>query len=238
MSCVSCLNGILDPGLGLRTGNRFMERWLSRGDVAKKTGLFVILLCLLFSSGCATVPSKEGMQREGKNGEKNAETFEPPPGGDFTLQSLHGPVSLHDFRGKVVLLFFGYASCPDVCPTSLAFLTKTLNMLSEEELAQVQPLFVTLDPARDDSGKLAEYLSFFHPRFIGLTGSEEEIAKVAEQYGVKYYRVEAEGSPNYAVNHSAAIYLITQEGSLRFLFPHGTSPALIAKAIRYLIGGG
>ncbi len=215
-----------------------MTRWFRKDDIARKIGLFAILLCLLITAGCATAISREGAQQESKNNdEENAEIFEPPPGGDFTLRSRQGSVSLHDFRGKVVLLFFGYASCPDICPTSLAFLTKTLNMLKEEELAQVQPLFITLDPARDDAEKLAEYLNFFHPRFIGLTGSEAEIAKVAKLYGVKYYQVEMEGSPGYAVNHSAAIYLITQEGSLRFLFPHGTSPALIAKAIRYLLTG-
>ncbi len=192
-----------------------------------------MLLWLAIVAGCA-VSGEQGAVVEQQT---KKEAFEPPPGGDFTLRSQQGEVSLHDFKGKVVVLFFGYTSCPDVCPTSLAFLTKTLNLLNEEELSQVQPLFVTLDPVRDDEKKLAEYLGFFHPRFIGLTGSEKEIAQVAKLYGVKYYRVEEEGSLDYAVNHSAAIYLITQDGALRFLFPHGTSPALVAKAIRYLLRG-
>ncbi len=210
-----------------------MSRWFCDPG----SGSFALVLLMLITvAGCASGAPKAGVQRAEERGSAE-EPSGPPPGGDFTLRSPRGPVSLHDFRGKVVLLFFGYASCPDVCPTSLAFLTKTLNSLNEKELAQVQPLFVTLDPTRDDAAKLAEYLRFFHPRFIGLTGTEEEIAEVARLYGVKYYRVEMEGSSDYAINHSAAIYLITQDGTLRFLFPHGTSPALVAKAIRYLLQG-
>jgi len=192
-----------------------MSRWFRNPG----SGSFALVLLMFITvAGCASGAPKAGVQRAEERGSAE-EPSGPPPGGDFTLRSRRGPVSLHDFRGKVVLLFFGYASCPDVCPTSLAFLTRTLNSLGEKELAQVQPLFVTLDPARDDAAKLAEYL------------------RVARLYGVKYYRVEMEGSSGYAINHSAAIYLITQDGTLRFLFPHGTSPALIAKAIRYLLQG-
>ena len=211
------------------------RRSCKAGLLARIASSCLVLLFCLFIAGCAAGTPKSATQQA--RGEGAEETFEPPPGGDFTLRSLRGPVSLHDFRGKVVLLFFGYASCPDVCPTSLAFLAKTLNMLNEKELAQVQPLFITLDPARDDARKLAEYLRYFHPRFIGLTGTEQEIAKVAGLYGVNYYQVREEGSSDYAVNHSAAVYLITRDGSLRFLFPHGTSPSLVAKAIRYLLAG-
>jgi len=190
-----------------------------------------VLFCAVVTGGCAT----KGAGSE-QNQTVESVSFQPPRGGDFTVHSSKGSVSLHDFRGKVVLLFFGYASCPDVCPTSLAFSTKALDSLTKEELAQVQPLFITVDPKRDSPEKLAEFVGFFHPKFIGLTGSEKEIARVAKLYGVKYYNVELEGSSSgYAVNHSAAVYLITQDGSLRFLFPHGTSPTLIAKAIRYLL---
>ncbi len=203
-------------------------------SVSALARLLCLLLCTTVLHGCATKGASGG---QGQNAiAESEEVSEPPPGGDFTLHSKNGPVSLHDFKGQVVLLFFGYANCPDVCPTSLAFSTKALNTLNEGELVQVQPLFVSIDPQRDSADKLAEFVSFFHSRFIGLTGSEDEVKQVARRYGVKYYQVEPEGSSSgYAVNHSAAVYLITQDGTLRFLFPHGTSPSLIVKAIRYLL---
>ncbi len=195
--------------------------------------LFFFVFCLVFIYGCAAMQPQGGKWQIAGD---EAEKAEPPSGGDFTLYSSKGPVSLHDFKGKVVLLFFGYASCPDICPTSLAFSTKALNSLSEDELAQVQPLFVSIDPQRDSVDRLTEFARFFHPKFIGLTGSEEELKQVADLYGVKYYRVDSEDSfSGYAVNHSAALYLITRDGTLRFLFPYGTSPGLIVKAIRYLL---
>lgn len=184
-----------------------------------------LLLCLMVTFGCATT----GLGNE-------SDAPKPPPGGNFTLHSKDGPISLSDFKGKVVLLFFGYTSCPDVCPTSLAFSAKALNSLDKTELEQVQPLFITLDPQRDTAEKLDKYVKFFHPKLAGLTGSEEEIARTAKLYGVKHYRVESgHSSSDYDINHSAALYLITKGGTLRFLFPHGTSPALVAKAIRYLL---
>ncbi len=163
---------------------------------------------------------------------------EAPPGGDFTLQSADGPVSLEDFRGKVVLLYFGYTKCPDVCPTSLSFMTQALNELSDEELRRVQGLFVSVDPKRDTPEILKEYVEYFHPSLVGVTGSVEEVAEVAALYGAQYYEVELEGSAfGYSVNHSAVTYLITPDGALRFIFPHGTPPQVIVEAIRYVLSG-
>jgi len=195
--------------------------------------LLCLLLCMTVVHGCAMKGLIEGKEQ---NLVAEPVNPKPPSGGDFTLHSKDGLVSLHDFNGKVVLLFFGYVNCPDVCPTSLALNTKALNSLSEDELAQVQPLFITVDPQRDSVEDMAEFVSFFHPGFIGLTGSESEISRVIGLYGVKHYRMELQGfSSDYAINHSAAVYLITRKGTLRFLFPHGTSPTLVVKAIRYLL---
>jgi protein SCO1/2 len=167
------------------------------------------------------------------------ETAEAPPGGDFTLVSSTGPVSVQDFRGKVALLFFGYTKCPDVCPTSLAYMTAALNELDESELAGVQPIFVSVDPQRDTPARLEEYLEYFHPAYLGLTGTEDEIAEVSKLYGAKYYQVELEGSAvGYAVNHSAAVYLVDQDGTLRFVFPHKTPPSVMLEAMRHLLAGG
>lgn len=163
---------------------------------------------------------------------------EAPPGGDFVLHSSQGPFSLKDLRGKVVLLYFGYTKCPDVCPTSLAFITQALNALNDDQLKHVQGVFISVDPKRDTMESLDEYMDYFHPNLIGVTGSDQEVAHVARLYGAQYYEVDLKDSAfGYAVNHSSVTYLITQEGDLRFLFPHATDPSIIHEAIRYLLDG-
>jgi len=192
----------------------------------------VVVLCLLFLVPQMAV-AVEDVSEESIPAIKDA-----PPGGDFTLQSADGPVSLKDFRAKVVLLYFGYTKCPDVCPTSLSFLTQALNELSEDELNRVQGIFVSVDPKRDTPDALKEYVGYFHPSLLGVTGSAAEVADVAALYGAQYYEVELEGSAfGYSVNHSAVTYLITPDGALRFIFPHGTPPQVIVEAIRYVLSG-
>jgi protein SCO1/2 len=163
---------------------------------------------------------------------------EAPPGGDFVLRSSKGPVSLENLRGKVVLLYFGYTKCPDVCPTSLSLMTQALNGLNEQELKRVQGIFVSVDPKRDTPESLEQYATYFHDNLVGVTGTEEEVASVAALYGAQYYEEEMEGSAfGYSVNHSAVTYLITPEGILRFIFPHGTAPTVILEAIRHVLAG-
>lgn len=158
------------------------------------------------------------------------------PGGDFVLYSSQGKFSLQHLRGKVVLLYFGYTKCPDVCPSSLAFLAQALNELSADEWKSVQAVFISVDPERDTYQALDEYVSYFHPNLMGVTGSESDIAEIAKRYGVQYEKVALEGSNfGYSVNHSAETYLISQEGELRFIFPHQTPPFVILEAIRYLL---
>ncbi|MCG7861563.1 MAG: SCO family protein [Candidatus Thiodiazotropha endolucinida] len=158
------------------------------------------------------------------------------PGGDFVLYSSQGKVSLKQFRGKVVLLYFGYTKCPDVCPTSLSIIAQALNELSEEELKSVHGVFISVDPKRDDVQVLDEYVRHFHPNLVGVTGSEGEVAEVARRYGAQYEEVALEGSDfGYAVNHSSVTYLITPEGDLRFMLPHQTPAFVILEAIRYLL---
>jgi len=158
------------------------------------------------------------------------------PGGDFVLHSSQGEFSLKELRGKVVLLYFGYTKCPDVCPTSLSMLAQALNELSEDELKSVQAVFVSVDPKRDNFEVLDEYVGYFHPKLMGVTGSEHEIANAAKSYGAQYEEVALEGSSfGYAVNHSAVTYLITPEGELRYMFPHETPSFVILEAIRYLL---
>ncbi|MDD5241115.1 MAG: SCO family protein [Sulfuricella sp.] len=152
-------------------------------------------------------------------------------GGDFTLRSTNGPVALHDLKGKVVLLYFGYTFCPDICPTSLGFTSQALAALDKTELDKVQMLFVTVDPARDTLEKLKSYTAYFHPGIIGLSGTPEEIAKVAKLYGVDYAKQNTGSAGGYVVDHSAYTYVIAPDGSLFKSLDHGTPPAQVIEAI-------
>lgn len=155
-----------------------------------------------------------------------------PSGGDFTLTSADGPVSLKDFRGQVVVFYFGYASCPDACPTTLGATSQALGTLSAAELARVQPIFISIDPARDAPAALKEYAAFFHPKMLGLTGSNGDIAELARRYGVYYRRQESNSASGYTVDHSSSLYVINGAGQIDSLLPHGTTPAQIASALR------
>ena len=156
-----------------------------------------------------------------------------PEGGDFTLQSADGPVSLKDFRGKVVLVYFGYTYCPDICPTSLAATSEGLKQLTPEELARVAMIFVSVDPKRDTPARLKEYVNFFHPAIVGVTGAPEEIAAIAKRYGVFYaeQKVETAGD-GYVVDHSADTYVISTAGQLVGKIAHATPPEQVVETIR------
>ncbi len=155
-----------------------------------------------------------------------------PAGGDFTLQSEQGPVSLKDFRGKVVLIYFGYSMCPDICPTNLSMMAGALGQLSKEELQRVQGLFISVDPERDSVQRLAEYTQYFHPAIMGITGTPEVIAELAKRYGAAYKKVVLESATNYVVDHSSETYVIDPQGKLVERLPHGALPEQILAAIR------
>jgi len=158
-----------------------------------------------------------------------------PAGGDFTLASADGPVTLAAQRGKVVLIYFGYTYCPDICPTALAAVSDALERLSREELARVSVLFVSVDPARDTVGHLKEYAAFFHPAILGVTGTEAEIAEMATRYGVYYARQPEAAGGGYAVDHSSELHLIAPEGHPAGRLPHGAGPDQIVAEIRRLL---
>ena len=154
-------------------------------------------------------------------------------GGDFTLKSADGPVSLADFRGKVVLLYFGYTYCPDVCPTSLAATAAGLNQLKPEELARVATLFVSVDPERDTPERLKEYARFFHPSIVGMTGTPAEVAAAAKRYGVFYARQKVEtAGGGYVVDHTSETYVIAPDGRLAGKLPHAAPPEQVVAEIR------
>ena len=157
---------------------------------------------------------------------------EAPAGGGFTLNSYRGRVSLADFHGKVVLLYFGYTWCPDICPTSLGLTSLALEALEPNELERVQCLFVSVDPQRDTVERLKDYVEYFHPKILGLTGSPGEVAEVARLYGAAYHRVQQASEPDYVVDHSADTYLIDPQGRLVETLPHGAPAERILTLIR------
>jgi protein SCO1/2 len=159
----------------------------------------------------------------------------PPAGGDFQLDTAHGPLALHDFRGKVVLLYFGYTFCPDICPTSLLATAAALRALKPAELAQVQTIFVSVDPERDTVKQLADYVRFFHPSIIGATGTPEQIAEIAARYGVSYVIQKPDANRNYVVDHSALTYLIDPDGRLVGTLPHAAPADQTLAAVRGLL---
>jgi len=146
-----------------------------------------------------------------------------PAASDFSLTRANGGTfRLSEQHGKVTLLFFGYTSCPDVCPTTMAELKQVLDRLSPNNLKQVQVVFVTVDPKRDTPERAQEYVDHFNSSFIGLSGSEDELAQVWNAYGI--YRLEVPGvsAAGYSVDHTARITMIDKNGNMRVSYGFDT----------------
>ena len=154
-------------------------------------------------------------------------------GGDFTLQSDKGPVSLEDLRGKVVPIYFGFTYCPDVCITSLSSIAAALKTMTDTERAQIQPLFISIDPERDDPIKVGEYARYFYPDMIGLTGSLEDVSTVAKAHFVVFEKVPLDDSDmGYTMDHSSIFYVVGKDGIIKSLIHHGEKPSVIAQTLR------
>ena len=145
------------------------------------------------------------------------------------------PRTLADFPGKVVVVFFGYLHCPDVCPTTLADLKSVVDQLGEDG-KRVQVLFVTVDPERDTRELLAQYVSAFHPDFLGLYGDLTQTARTAKEFKVFFQKVAGSRPDNYSVDHTAGSYIFDTKGRLRLFVSHGQEHALAAD-IRTLLKG-
>ncbi len=206
-----------------------MQRYLPHG-------LIVVLMPLLIWAAFFWDPSIKSPESEIASPEEPEPVIAAAPtGGDFTLQSYRGPVSLNSLRGKVVALFFGYTRCPDVCPMSLGYLGLAFNELSPDELSQIQGLFVSVDPERDTLDRLKDYGEYFHPKILGITGEPAEVAEIARRYGAGYRKVEQELTAGYTIDHTADIYLIDRRGRLGQFISHGTPPSRILDGIRELL---
>jgi protein SCO1/2 len=189
------------------------------------TFLAVIALSVAYSTFSDRSPSFRGALIEN-----------PLPAFNFVLTTTEGQtVRLSDFREKIVLLFFGYASCPDVCPTTLVELRQVRDSLGAQT-DQLQIIFVTVDPERDTPERIRDYVSAFDPTFIGLSGNVVELEQVWDAYGV--FRAIDEStvsSAGYLVAHSARVYLIDLEGNLRLSFSYGTPAEDIEHDVRELL---
>lgn len=169
---------------------------------------------------------------------KGSKIDPPAPAGEIALTDQHGEeYVLSEARGKVVLVFFGYTHCPDVCPTTLAEFKRVHEMLGER-VDEVDFLFVTIDPERDTAARLAEYLPVFGDWVHGLTGSEGELEPVWKRYGVIRNKVESDSAAGYLMEHSTRTYAIDGNGNIRATYLFGTTPESLLQDTLYLLGEG
>ena len=160
------------------------------------------------------------------HGGADAEKAGPGSGGELTLQSFDGPVTLNQLNGKIVLLFFGFTSCADVCPMTLSTLSRAFSRLSAEQLEQIAAVFISVDPQRDTPELLKKYTGYFHENIIGATADHSMLDRFSAHYGMTYERKEAPDSARgYAISHTPDILILDRQGRLmetRIGFPATT----------------
>ncbi|RZL86730.1 MAG: SCO family protein [Variovorax sp.] len=191
----------------------------------------------------ASVPGHAGAQEAGSEPQRadaarlmnELMTGSGPIGGSFLLTDQQGRrVGPMHWRGKVVLMYFGYTFCPDACPTSLSNIAAAIEALGADG-RRVQPVFVTLDPLRDRPKMLGAYVKSFNPGFVTLGGIEEEVRRVALSYKVSYEKVWQRGSDYYLIDHTSFTYVLDREGRYVGYFPPGTSGNRMSEQVRSLL---
>lgn len=155
-------------------------------------------------------------------------------GGDFTLQSLQGDVSLSDFKGKAVVMYFGFMSCPEVCPNSLGVIKAAFNKLSSENITNIQGLMISIDPKRDSLQSLAAFTQHFHRNITGITGDQSTLEKTAKQYGA-YFSKTDDPKLGYLFEHVSRYYVIDKDGELVDAMRHSTTPNELAARLKTII---
>lgn len=156
------------------------------------------------------------------------------PGGHFTLKKQDGTIFDSKISNKLMLIYFGFTYCPDVCPTTLIKMADVIDRLGEDS-DSVNSIFISIDPERDKEEVIRDYVSAFHDKIIGLTGSEEQISSVAKDWGVYYQKEDIEGSEDYTVNHLDIIFLANANGEYVDFFPPKIQSALIVEKVRNII---
>jgi len=208
----------------------------SRATMAHRPSVvrfWLALACVLLSAPTAASDAAEPSATELIEGLLSGRV---PVGGSFELTDQTGLRRTDaDFRGKLVVLYFGYTYCPDVCPAELQSISLALDNLGAAAEA-VQPLFITVDPERDNPARLADFVSSFHPRLIGLTGSLADVRKTAIAYRTFFVKNSAATPGDYSVDHTGFIYLVGKDGRYLGFLPPGLAPDAIADAIRTRLG--
>jgi protein SCO1/2 len=185
--------------------------------------IFIGLFLLLLLQACGPYQFKGTLYED------------PPAAADFELsRSDGGRLRLSDLQGKIVLLFFGFTTCPDVCPVTLSDAKRIYEAL-DDQAENLAYLFITVDPERDTPEKLAGYVSNFNENIIGLTGTEEELAAVREDYGIYAAKVPLKSGIGYTMDHTARVYLIDSEGNLRLTYTFGTPYEDILQDIKQIL---
>jgi protein SCO1/2 len=200
--------------------------------------LVVLLSAMLFAVGCDRSATESGgdMKFSPVNTEfKNTDVTGLDYAKDFALIDHNGIArTLADFRGKVVLVFFGYTHCPDVCPTTMAEMAGVMKELGKDA-DRVQVLFVTLDPARDTQALLAKYVPAFDPRFLGLRGDQAATEKTAKEFKIFFQKVDGKTADSYTIDHTAGSYVFDAKGRVRLFVRHGQGAAPIAHDLAILL---
>lgn len=191
----------------------------------KKIGCCAFLMILLGLSACTQSPKFNNVDITG------SKAF----GQDFSLVDHHGkPRHLADFKGRVVVMFFGYTHCPDVCPTTMSEMQAVMDLLGKDA-QRVQVIFVTVDPERDSLELLSKYVPAFDQRFLGMRpDGAESLKKVAQDFKVFYSKVPGSKPGNYTIDHTAGSYVFDSEGRLRLFLKHQQNPQLIAEDLKKL----
>ncbi|MDQ6974513.1 MAG: SCO family protein [Mariprofundaceae bacterium] len=153
-------------------------------------------------------------------------------GGDFQLEAAQGSIKLSDFHHKIVLLYFGYSHCPDICPATLNVMATGMRLLDKQSQDKVQGLFVSLDPARDSPAKLKAYTAFFSPNIIGVTGKRAQLERIAQQWRFSYVTPQHPKTAFYVVQHPNFLYVLNKDGHLVALLDEKSTPEDVAKVVQ------
>jgi protein SCO1/2 len=199
--------------------------------------IYLAVVLLLIASVAGWYLWKLGDQRTAQLVPAETSATVSEPGGPFQLVDQNNNArSDANFRGKYMLIYFGYTYCPDVCPTTLAIMTAALKKMGQTG-SSIVPIFVTIDPARDTPDVMKSYLAAFDPRFIGLTGTQEQITAAAKAYRIFYQKIPLEGGDGYTMNHSSIIYLMGPDGRYKTHFTDQDTPENMASALEKQIRG-